>query len=174
VHGGYSPGRRLPEDSAAGGFEIPSTLEEVTAVPGGKLGQGTVELTSTVPASPTAIALVRNAIRGFAEGWRSEGFGPEGFNAERAGDLALVFTELLTNAVLHSGCGPADRLEVRLALEEGGIHGSVTDPGRGFSTQTEATRPRVDGGLGLFIVARLVRTWGVRRVPAGTEVWFDF
>jgi anti-sigma regulatory factor (Ser/Thr protein kinase) len=150
------------------------TLEEVVAAPGGKVGQGTVELTSIVPASPTAIALVRNAVRGFAEGWRTEGWAPEGFDAERAGDLALVFTELLTNAVLHSGSGPSDRLEVRVALDADGVHGSVTDPGRGFSMDVESARPRVDGGLGLSIVGRLVRTWGVTQVPAGTEVWFDF
>ena len=62
---------------------------------------------------------------------------------------------------------------VRLALATDGVHGSVTDPGRGFSSDAEAIRPRVDGGLGLFIVGRLVRAWGVKHVPEGTEVWFD-
>jgi anti-sigma regulatory factor (Ser/Thr protein kinase) len=153
---------------------MPRTLEEATAVPGGKVGQRTVELSSTVPASPASIALVRNAVRGFADGWRAEGWAPKAFDAERAGDLALVFTEVLTNAVIHSGAEATDVLTVRLALATDGIRGSVTDPGRGFSSDAEAIRPRVDGGLGLFIVGRLVRAWGVKHVPAGTEVWFDF
>jgi anti-sigma regulatory factor (Ser/Thr protein kinase) len=157
-----------------GAFGIPKALEEATAVPGRKLGQVTVELTSTVPASAASIALVRNAVRGFADGWRVEGWAPKGFDAERSCDLALVFTELLTNAVLHSGSAAGDAVRVRLALDANGIHGSVTDPGRGFRSDVEARRPRVDGGLGLFIVGRLVRAWGVRQVPGGTEVWFDF
>jgi hypothetical protein len=32
----------------------------------------------------------------------------------------------------------------------------------------------VDGGLGLFIVGRLVREWGVRPVDDGNQVWFEF
>lgn len=148
------------------------TLEEDIAQAGGKTGQIPVELRSTVPASPASVALVRAAMRGFAEGWRVEGWAPAGFDEERSCDLALVFTELMTNAVLHSGCSADDHLIVRLALTSDGIEGSVIDPGEGFSTAPGATTPRVDGGLGLFIVGRLVREWGVRDVPEGNEVWF--
>ena len=157
-----------------GTFAIHRTLEEATAVPGGKVVQGTVELRSSVPATPAAVALVRSAVRAFADGWRAEGWAPEGFDAERAGDLALVFTELVTNAILHGADAPSDRIEVLLALGADQIRGSVTDPGEGFNAGAETTRPRVDGGLGLFIVGRLVRMWGVNAVPGGTEVWFDF
>jgi anti-sigma regulatory factor (Ser/Thr protein kinase) len=133
-----------------------------------------VELSSTVPSRPASIALVRNAVRGFADSWRLEGWAPDRFDEERSADLALVFTELLTNAVLHSGCGPDESLEVRVALGAREIYGSVTDPGKGFNSQSGALTPRVDGGLGLFIVGRLVRVWGVRTVPAGNQVWFEF
>src|SRR5687767_6479415 len=45
-------------DARRGGrSEMPRTLEEAAAVPGGKVGQRTVELSSTVPASPASIAL---------------------------------------------------------------------------------------------------------------------
>ena len=150
------------------------TLEEDIAKAGGRTGQIPVELRSTVPASPASIALVRSAIRGFVDGWRAEGWVPPAFDDERACDLALVITELITNAVLHSGCSADDRLIIRVGLADGKIDGSVIDPGQGFSTAPGATTPRVDGGLGLFIVGRLVREWGVRDVAEGNEVWFRF
>jgi len=149
----------------------------VEGAPGG--GQARTAVTSgvifrsTVPADPASIALVRNAIRSFAETWSAEGWGGEWFDADRAGDLALVYTELLTNAVIHGGGGIDAPVDVHLELGPHGVKGSVTDGGEGF-THLPSDAPRVDGGLGLFIVARLVRTWGIRRTPAGTEVWFDF
>ncbi len=148
-------------------------LDPKAVVDRGRTTTGTVELTSTVPAHPASIALVRNTVRGFADGWRIEGWGPASFDAERSADLALVFSELLTNAVEHSGCAPDGLLEVRLALDDGEVRGSVTDPGRGFNTRPGGMKPRVDGGLGLFIVGRLVRVWGVRLVPRGNQVWFE-
>jgi len=146
------------------------------AVAGGnaKATDHAVVLSSTVPACAAAISLLRNAIRGFADSWRMEGWGPASFDEDRAADMALVFTELLTNAVLHSGCAPDDALVVRLALVGDRSRGSVTDRGPGFSTEPGAVTPRVDGGLGLFIVGRLARAWGVKRVDAGNEVWFEF
>ena len=156
------------------------TLEDLDVARGAVVGGNTkatdrgVELSSTVPARAASISLVRSAIRGFADSWRMEGWGPASFDEERSADLALVFTELLTNAVLHSGCAPDDVLVVRLALEGSRIRGSVTDPGPGFSTEPGAVTPRVDGGLGLFIVGRLAHAWGVRRVDGGNQVWFEF
>ena len=135
---------------------------------------GTLELRSSVPARAGSVALMRNAVRGLAETVRTEGVGPPGFDAERAADLVLVVTELVTNAVLHSGSAPDDALHVRIVIGRERVEGSVTDPGAGFSTEPGARRPRVDGGLGLFIVGRLARAWGVRGVSGGTQVWFDF
>jgi anti-sigma regulatory factor (Ser/Thr protein kinase) len=138
-----------------------------------KIGSA-LEFRSSVPARAESVAFVRGAIRSFASTWADEGWASDGFDDERAGDLALVYTELITNAVRHSGVGPEGTVEVRLTLGAGGISGSVTDGGRGFPAGTAADHPRVDGGLGLFIVERLVRCWGVEHERRRTKVWFEF
>ena len=61
-----------------------------------------------------------------------------------------------------------------ISLVRNTIRGSVTDPGPGFSTEPGAVTPRVDGGLGLFIVGRLAHEWGVQRVDGANQVWFEF
>lgn len=127
-----------------------------------------------VPAEASSIAVVRTAVRSLPDSLRREGLGPTTFDAERSADLALVVTELMTNAVLHGGGDERDQIEFRLSVEDGKIVGSITDPGSGFATQPGARPPRVDGGLGLFIVGRLARAWGVRRVRSGNQVWFEF
>jgi signal transduction histidine kinase len=78
----------------------------------------------------------------------------------------LVVTELVTNAVRHSGCTAADLIEVRASRRPGVLEIAVTD--RGLSRGTPRIRPRRDdaiGGLGLPIVAKLAAQWGTLRTP---------
>ncbi|HZE07065.1 MAG TPA: ATP-binding protein [Solirubrobacteraceae bacterium] len=88
------------------------------------------------------------------------------------GDVMLVADELVTNAVLHSGCPPGDPLRVSAHLGPGYVRVIVRDPGL---SATEAA-PRVTdsdaGGWGLMIVDQLAARWGAER-SEGYEVWAD-
>ena len=89
-------------------------------------------------------------------------------------DLMLLLTEVVTNAVLHSGAREGDPIEIDLRERRESIYVIVTDPGNGFD------RPRrlepdhsTTGGLGLVLVDRLARAWGTRRDASGSTVWFE-
>jgi anti-sigma regulatory factor (Ser/Thr protein kinase) len=87
----------------------------------------------------------------------------------RIEDVALVVSELVTNAVVH---GDGD-ITLNVVVAEGAILVEVEDrepelPGR--------LDPRVDAesGRGLLLVSRIAREWGVRPAAGrGKVVWAD-
>lgn len=92
-------------------------------------------------------------------------------------DACLVATELVANAVRHSGCTDEHVLEVRIArnkrrllisVRDPGISGAVAEP-RDRSNEEHRHRP---GGLGLNIVQRLSVRWGAERRD-GYRVWAE-
>jgi two-component sensor histidine kinase len=84
--------------------------------------------------------------------------------------LLLIVSELVSNAVLHSGLGRGDRLVMKIRLLEDRLRIEVTDEGVGFGRSTPS--PGRDGGLGLVIVERLSDRWGHDRGPP-TRVWAE-
>ena len=89
-------------------------------------------------------------------------------------DVLLIATELVTNAVLHSGGTAGDTIHVQAVLRAGNVFISVDDPG--LSDDTPRMRDadvllRTDGH-GLRIVNQLARQWGVE--PNGRHrVWAE-
>jgi anti-sigma regulatory factor (Ser/Thr protein kinase) len=116
-----------------------------------------------VPADPLSIAFVRHAMQSFSEA----------YTAEKIADLALVFTELVTNAIVHTGLTPNDAIEIRLTLGSDHVSGAVIDTGPGFDPDVLGPHPAGSGGFGLFIVARLTKRWGVDVRDGRTTVWFE-
>jgi hypothetical protein len=104
---------------------------------------------------------VREALENFTElGWI-------------LGDVMLVASELVTNAVLHSGSIGDDHLDVEIHLGAEQISIAVCDPGR--SGEVASVRPAGEfafGGWGLQIVEQLASRWGTRRTR-GYEVWAE-
>jgi two-component sensor histidine kinase len=79
-------------------------------------------------------------------------------------DLMLVSSELVTNAVRHSGCRHGDLLDVCLSRCDGGYCLTVTDPGiSGRTADTAPPRAAGEGGFGLRIVEKLAKRWGEAR-----------
>jgi serine/threonine-protein kinase RsbW len=117
------------------------------------------DLRFVLPCDSQAPAAVRDTIRVLEVGWL-------------AGDAMLVASELVTNAVIHSGCTPEDLLEVRIQLDRDRLLISVRDPGR----SGEAVRLREDddafGGMGLRVVEQLARRWSAERID-GHKVWAE-
>lgn len=88
-------------------------------------------------------------------------------------DALLITTELVSNAVRHSGCSPADEVEFVAELTSKGVLIAVTDPGRSGSVPApRPANPARGGGLGLRIVEALARRWGAER-RNGLRVWAE-
>jgi anti-sigma regulatory factor (Ser/Thr protein kinase) len=88
-------------------------------------------------------------------------------------DVMLVASELVTNAVVHSGCRHEQELAVRAYVDGDRMRISVHDPG----LSDLVARQRVagadgTGGWGLQIVDRLAARWGSER-DDGYQVWAE-
>jgi anti-sigma regulatory factor (Ser/Thr protein kinase) len=114
--------------------------------------------------SPHAPSLARAAITGFSDG--------RDIAASRLATLTLLVSEVVTNAVLHSGAPPRSEILLCASLVGGSaVRVEVTDGGGGFTpTPRDLTRP--DGGYGLYLIEKEARAWGVDR-KGGTRVWFE-
>ena len=119
-------------------------------------------LSLELPCDPRAPATVRDAL--------AEIHGDAGWSLE---DGRLVASELVGNAVRHSGCRDEDRLHVEVSLLGGRLLISVHDPGlSGVAAQSEDGGPLGPGGWGLQIVGELSQAWGAER-PDGYRVWAE-
>jgi signal transduction histidine kinase len=84
-------------------------------------------------------------------------------HAETAlGALLLVTDELVTNAVRH-GRPP---VTVHLSCQTDAVRLAVGDAGARFPDE-----PGASGGLGLEIVAKATREWGITSLAVGKQVW---
>jgi anti-sigma regulatory factor (Ser/Thr protein kinase) len=93
--------------------------------------------------------------------------------AEVREDATLVASELVSNAVLHSGCEADEQIQVSAVLNRDRLTISVRDPG--VSDNEPALRPDGDsasGGMGLRIVQHIARRWGTE-VNGGRRVWAE-
>jgi anti-sigma regulatory factor (Ser/Thr protein kinase) len=118
-------------------------------------------LSVEVPCDRGAARTVRGALTRMD--WRA------GVNA----DVLIVASELVNNAVVHSGCVSDDVLDVRATLSVDRLVFSVRDPG---ASDHDAVA-RVDGdsetgGWGLRIVDQLAARWGSHR-DDGYRVWAE-
>ena len=86
-------------------------------------------------------------------------------------DVRLLLTELITNALRHSGAEPGDEIGVTADVTDGTVRIEVHDPGRDGAPEVRAPGAR-GGGYGLFLVDRLTSQWGVERQD-GTTVWAE-
>jgi anti-sigma regulatory factor (Ser/Thr protein kinase) len=88
-------------------------------------------------------------------------------------DVLLVASELVTNAVRHSGCGPEESIKVHAYTDGSLITLSVRDPGRsGLDARVRSGDDSGHGGFGLKIVEQLSTRWGADR-SCGYRVWAE-
>jgi anti-sigma regulatory factor (Ser/Thr protein kinase) len=96
------------------------------------------------------------------------------------GDVLLLVTELVTNAVRHGPVEPEGsvRLECRRAGD--GLRFLVSDPGTQLlrngglpALELPGTNGDVQSGWGLMLVERIADQWGILAAPTGTCVWFE-
>lgn len=98
-----------------------------------------------------------------------------GKDMRRAGDAALVVSELVTNSVLHGEAAGETPIEVGLEFSDGDLCVEVCDHGHGRAHQSVQAAPSTTGagGMGLTIVGALADAWGVEG-NGGTCVWARF
>jgi len=82
--------------------------------------------------------------------------------------VALLTTELVTNAIVHVGC--KSQLFIRAA--SGSVRVEVTDPDDRLPAMADPD-PDALGGRGLVIVNGLASAWGAERAAGGKTVWFE-
>jgi anti-sigma regulatory factor (Ser/Thr protein kinase) len=115
----------------------------------------------TVPCAPTASAAVREQLS------RLDGLGWV------LGDVMLVASELVNNAVVHSGGLPHHDLQVCACRHAEHLTISVRDPGlSGGSAGRMPPSAEKAGGWGLRIVEQLCERWGEERRD-GYRVWAE-
>lgn len=126
------------------------------------MGERSVEVLSLeLPCDPEAPASVRAALGANERlGWVM-------------GDVMIVASELVTNAVLHSGCSPEHVLRVTTTIDSGCVRILVEDPGISHgSAHPGPISEFTDVGVGLLIVDQLVDRWGAER-DVGYRVWAE-
>lgn len=91
------------------------------------------------------------------------------------GNANLVATEMVSNAVRHSGGTPEHQIEIQARLSSKLLEIWVHDPGLSdHRPQVRTDREELDiGGLGLLLVEQLSDRWGTAR-PDGHVVWAQF
>lgn len=86
----------------------------------------------------------------------------------RLDDVSLILSELVTNSVVHGDA--AGEIDFSLSVGDS-IRLEVTDMGDGFD-DVRAAAAR-DNGLGLVLVDRLSKDWGVTRDGDRFTVWVE-
>jgi anti-sigma regulatory factor (Ser/Thr protein kinase) len=86
-------------------------------------------------------------------------------------DVALVLSELLSNALRHADPLPGGNIEVCWRLDAVRVQVSVADGGGETRPELGEPTPGATGGRGLRIVAKLSRGWGTSHGDVGTTVW---
>lgn len=111
-----------------------------------------------LPADATAVRLARRYVEDLLRrrGWAE----PDWFAAE------LAVSELVANAVVHA----PGRVTLRLRVD-GDLCIEVTDEHPVAPVDPAAHQPGEAGGMGLRVVDRLCRDWGVDRRDGAKTVW---
>jgi anti-sigma regulatory factor (Ser/Thr protein kinase) len=91
---------------------------------------------------------------------------------DQLGDVRLLVSELVTNAVRHADMGDQDAIRLTVDVTGAAVRVEVSDPGSGFEPEPPPTDPARSSGWGLFLVETLADRWGVER-GSGTRVWFE-
>ena len=90
---------------------------------------------------------------------------------EQHANLDLALTEVVSNAVRHSGS--SHEVVLKLTPKADYLCVRVTDGGHGLIPSPGAMTTEPGAGYGLFLVEQLTRRWGMTREDGKTRVWFE-
>jgi anti-sigma regulatory factor (Ser/Thr protein kinase) len=94
---------------------------------------------------------------------------------DRADDLRLLVSEVVTNSIVHrSGDGRDGWLRLRLLRGDGRVRVEVSNPGSEFSFERTAKPGSLrESGWGMYLLESLADRWGVSSDNGCTCVWFE-
>ncbi|WP_419836791.1 ATP-binding protein [Streptomyces bugieae] len=115
-----------------------------------------------VPPARRSVSEARRRIAERVRRWRT------GMSADQVAELLLLSSEVITNAVTHTGVTCA--VCVRWTGAE--VRVEVTDTGPQLP-HVVSPAPASESGRGLWLVAALAAAWGTKQGPAGKVVWFE-
>ncbi|MDP9443203.1 MAG: serine/threonine-protein phosphatase [Actinomycetota bacterium] len=115
-----------------------------------------------LPADTSASPLARRFLRRRLADW--------GVDGDVVDTAQLCLSELVTNAIIHSGTPP----RVTMRLDDERLLVLVQDHGsRGVVHPATHREPDVISGRGLALVEALTTAWSAERSADGTTVWFE-
>ena len=124
--------------------------------------------TRTPGTGPNSVRLAREFARATLQRWGV---------AERSEDIAIVISELLTNALRHALPEPGHTRPIRLGLLQPGpcLLCAVTDPSRAAPIPQTPPEFLPETGRGLHIICALSDRWGYTTLSdTGKVVWATF
>ena len=120
------------------------------------------EQVRALDADPASLSLGRRLAREAAA---------ERMHDDQLAKLDLAVTEVLSNAIRHSGSTEPVRLA--LTAKEDFLCVRVTDHGAGLVPRPGAMASEPGAGFGLLLVEQLTRRWGMTREENATRIWFE-
>ncbi|MFE7276033.1 ATP-binding protein [Streptomyces sp. NPDC057623] len=112
---------------------------------------------------PRNIPLARRHVAQLAVDWGQQGV---------ADDIALLASELCTNALLH-GCLRDRLFRVETSLTGKAIRVAVTDPRGERLPTSRIADPDEQFGRGLLLVHTYADRWAVEKLTVGKTVWVE-
>ncbi len=88
-------------------------------------------------------------------------------------DVALVITELFSNALRHAVPLSGSKIRVAWRIDADNVQVSVSDGGGQTVPELGEPTQAATGGRGLSIVEKLSRRWGTSTGDEGTTVWAE-
>src|SRR6476646_4198799 len=88
-------------------------------------------------------------------------------------DVALVISELFSNALRHAAPLPGSKIRVAWRIDPGSVQVSVSDGGGPTVPELGEPTPGATGGRGLRIVEKLSSRWGTSTGEDGSTVWAE-
>jgi anti-sigma regulatory factor (Ser/Thr protein kinase) len=90
---------------------------------------------------------------------------------DQAAKLDMAVTEIVSNAVRHSGAD--EDVVLHLTPKAEFLCVRVTDSGGGLVPRPGAMTTEPGAGYGLFLVEQVTRRWGMTRENGRTRIWFE-
>ena len=118
----------------------------------------TERLDLTINGGRSAPVRARTALKAF-----------DGSLGECRGDVQLLVTELVTNAVVHAGADSDTSIGIRVEAAPDAIRAEISYPGPRFEAQPRPEEQK----FGLYLVDQLADRWGSEPTDEQNRTWFE-
>jgi serine/threonine-protein kinase RsbW len=93
-------------------------------------------------------------------------------SAEVLGDLQLLVTEIVANAVRHGGVAEDGKIDLRVIIGDERVRVEMRDTGIQADPHLRTPDLGGGGGFGMLLVSRMSERWGVDHEP-NVVMWFE-